>query len=132
MSGAGYAASGASRMLHPVAETADGRDGAGAELLPQTRDEDLDGVGVAVAVVRIDVIQELALRDHTSAMVHEIGKDAELVRGQMHGRTTQGRSRAARIEHDGAAAERGHRLSAGAPDESTHAREHFLHLKRLR
>ena len=44
----------------------------GAELAAKPRDEDLDGVRIAIDVLRVDVLGQLALRDDAVAVVHQV------------------------------------------------------------
>jgi hypothetical protein len=57
-----------------VAEAAHGFDQAGGQFLAQATDEDLDGVRVAVAVVRVDVFGQFAARDDLAAPVQQVGR----------------------------------------------------------
>ena len=69
--------------LDAIAEAAHGLDERRAELAPQPRDEHFDGVRVAIEVLRVDVLGQLALRDDAAAMVHQVGEHAELVAGEL-------------------------------------------------
>ena len=61
----------------------DGLDERRAELPPKPRDEHLDGVRVAVGVLRVDVLRELGLRHDAAAVVHQVRQHAELVAGEL-------------------------------------------------
>ena len=52
-----------SRAVDQVAEAAHGLDDVDAELLAQAADEDLDGVRVAVEILVVEVLGQLAARD---------------------------------------------------------------------
>ena len=67
-----------------IAEAADRLDDRGAQLAPQPRDEHLDGVRVAVEILRVDVLGQLALRHDAVAVVHQVREHAELVARQLH------------------------------------------------
>ena len=71
-----------------------------AELPPQPRDEDLDGVRVAIEALRVDVLGQFRLRNDAAAMVHQVREHAKLVARQLDGRAVDGDARASRIEHD--------------------------------
>src|SRR5215831_13557868 len=71
------------RLSDAVTETANGLDGVGANLAPQSRDEHLERVRVAIRVRVVDVVAQLALRHHAVAMVHQIRQHAELLAGQL-------------------------------------------------
>src|SRR5262245_12165893 len=66
-----------------VAEPAPGLDDVDAELLADAADEHLDGVGVAIEVLVIEMLDQLAARHHAAGMMHEIGQQAIFVRGQL-------------------------------------------------
>ena len=51
-------------LRQPVAEAADGLDHVGRDLLAQPADEHLDGVGVAVEVLLVEVLDQLGARHH--------------------------------------------------------------------
>src|SRR5436190_326851 len=58
------------RADQAVAEAADGLDPVGADLLAHAADEHLDGVGVAVEVLVVQVLDQLGATDHP-ALVHD-------------------------------------------------------------
>ena len=70
----------------------------GAELPAQAGDEDLDGVRVAVEVLRVDVFGQLGLRDDAVAVVHQVREHAELVAGELHRRAVERHLGEPRIE----------------------------------
>src|SRR5688572_33376888 len=67
----------------PVAETADGLDHFRRNLLPEATDEHLDGVGVAIEVLLVEMLDELGAGDHALVVVHQVGKQAVLMRGEL-------------------------------------------------
>ena len=69
---------------HAVAEPAHRFDGPSAELAAQPGDEDLDRVRVAIVIALVDVLDQLGLRHHALAMVHQVSEDAQLEGGQAH------------------------------------------------
>src|SRR5215470_4439855 len=54
-----------------------------AELLANPSDEDLDGVGVAIKILVVKVLDQLRTRHHAAGMVHEIGEQSIFVRGEL-------------------------------------------------
>src|SRR6202011_2462977 len=99
------------------AEAAHGLDEGRSELAAQTGDEDLDGVGVAIEILRVDVLRQFILRDDAAAVVHEIREHAEFVAGQFDGKTVARDAGGAGIEDNAAAAKLRAGLSAGAADQ---------------
>src|SRR5215813_11250139 len=77
-------------LRETVAETADGLDHVGRDLLAQAADEHFDGVGVAVEVLLVEVLDELRARDHPLVVVQEVGKQPVLVRGELDGLSVEG------------------------------------------
>ena len=66
-----------------VAEPAHGLDHVDAELLADAADEHLDGVGVAVEVLVVEVLDQLGARHHAAGMVHEVGEQPVFVGGEL-------------------------------------------------
>src|SRR5258708_4474386 len=66
-----------------IAETADGLDHVDAELLADAADEHLDGVGVAVEILVVEMLDQLGTRDHAAGVVHQVGEQPILVRGEL-------------------------------------------------
>src|SRR5262245_23128463 len=69
-------------LRQPVAETADGFDHVRRDLLAQPADEHLDGVGIAVEVLLVEVLDQLRARNYPLVVMHEVGEQAILVRGE--------------------------------------------------
>src|SRR5712671_1706849 len=93
------------RRREQVAEPAYGLDDVDAELLANAADEDLDGVGVAVEVLVVKMLDQLAARDHAAGMVHEVGQQPILVTGELDRVAVDGHAAGAGIETHGAAIE---------------------------
>src|SRR5262245_6207924 len=72
------------RWAQEIAEPAHGLDDVDAELLADAADEHLDGVGVAIEILVIEMLDQLAARHHAAGMMHEIGQQSIFVRGQLH------------------------------------------------
>src|SRR3954451_22642978 len=62
--------------LDQVAEPSDGLDQLDAELLAQTPDEDLDRIRVAVEVLVVEMLGQLAAGDDAAGMVHQVREQA--------------------------------------------------------
>src|SRR5215216_2261572 len=62
-----------------IAEAAHGLDNIDAELLAHAADKYFDGVGVAVEVLVVKMLDEFAARDHAPGMMHEIGEQTIFV-----------------------------------------------------
>src|SRR5580704_15340866 len=66
-----------------IAQAADGLNDVDAELLADAADKDLDGVGVAVEILVVEMLDKLGARDHAAGMVHQIGEQPVFVRGEL-------------------------------------------------
>src|SRR3569623_2321853 len=64
---------GCSRRGQEIAEAADGLDDVDVELLADAADEDLNGVGVAVEILVVEMLDELGARHHAPRMMHQVG-----------------------------------------------------------
>src|SRR5256885_11300741 len=67
------------RRGEKIAQAADGLDDLDAELLANAADEHLDGVGVAVEVLVVEVLDQLGARDHPPGVMHQVRQQAILV-----------------------------------------------------
>src|SRR5437868_5312666 len=72
-------------LRETVAEAADGLDHVGRNLLAQPADEDFDRVAVAVEVLFVEMLDQLGAGHHALVVVHEVGEQAVLVRGELDG-----------------------------------------------
>src|SRR5689334_890547 len=70
-------------LREPVAQPTYGLDHVGRDLLAQTADEHLDGVAVAVEVLLVEVLDQLGARHHALVVMHQVGEQAVLVRGEL-------------------------------------------------
>ena len=135
----GEAVSGRSCVWSPVsasgsidiAEPARGLDDVDAELLAQTADEDLDGVGIAVEILVVEMLDDLAARDDPPRVMHQIGEQPIFVAGQLDRDAVDGHAAGARVEPDRAGDELARRMAGGAAQQRADAREHFLHVEGL-
>src|SRR6476661_7106951 len=70
-------------LREAIAQAADGLDHIGRDLLAQPANEHLDGVGVAVEVLLVEMLDQLGARHDALVVMHEIGEQAILVRGEL-------------------------------------------------
>src|SRR5262245_32322909 len=91
----------------PIAKTPHGGDHVRRDLLAQTADEDLDRVAVAIEVLVIEMLNELRARHDTAVMVHEVGEQPVLVRGELDGLARERDARRLGVETQGAALDLG-------------------------
>src|SRR5579864_6140664 len=66
-----------------VAEAAHGLDDLDPELLADAADKNLDGVGIAIEILIVEVLDQLGARHYPAGMVHQVGQQAVLVRGEL-------------------------------------------------
>src|SRR5215468_7035791 len=71
------------RRSEEITEPADGLDDFDAELLADADDEHLDGVGVAVEVLVVEMLDQFGAGDDAPGMVHQVGQQAILVRSEL-------------------------------------------------
>src|SRR4051794_30713687 len=53
------------------------------ELLANSSDEDLDGIGVAIKILIVEVLDQFSARHHAAGVVHEICEQPIFVRGEL-------------------------------------------------
>src|SRR5262249_23523068 len=92
-------------VFHPVTQPAHRLNERRAELSPQAADEHLNGIGIAVKVLGIDMLGELALGNHAFSMVHKVRKHAKFMAGQFDLHAFQGHFAGSWIEHKRTAAQ---------------------------
>src|SRR5436190_20565759 len=71
------------RRRQEIAEPAHGLDDVDLELLANAPDEHLDGVGVAVEILVVEMLDELGARHHAADVMHQVFEQIVLVRGQL-------------------------------------------------
>src|SRR4029079_11237491 len=71
------------RVREAVAEPADSLDEIDGKLLAQASDEHLDGVGVAVEILLVEMLDQLGARDDALPVHHEISEHAIFVGGEL-------------------------------------------------
>src|SRR5262249_37667832 len=72
------------RRSEQIAKPAHGLDDIDAELFAHAADEDLDGVGVAIEILVVEMLDQFTARNHAAGMVHEVGQQAIFVRGELY------------------------------------------------
>src|SRR5712691_1386803 len=93
------------RRREQIAEPAHGLDDVDAELLADAADENFDGVGIAVEILIVEMLDQLAARYHAAAVMHEIGEQAVFVRRELDRVAVHGHAPGAGIEAHRAAIE---------------------------
>src|SRR5262245_53134587 len=115
-------------LTETVAETAYGLDQIGRNLLAQAPDEDLDGVGIAVEILLVEMLDQLRARDHPALMQHEIGEQPVLVGREFDELTVARHPRRLGVEPQGTAFD----LALGMSGRTAHLRadagEQLLHV----
>src|SRR5215467_12193178 len=66
-----------------IPEAAHGLDDLDAELLADAPDEDLDGVGIAVEVLVVEMLDQLGARHHPPGVMHQVRQQAVFVGGEL-------------------------------------------------
>src|SRR4051812_13485028 len=127
-----HRASGAGgRRGQEIAEATDSLDDVDVELLADAADEDLDGVGVAVEVLVVEMLDQLGAGHNASRMVHQVGQKPILVRRHLDGITRHADPSGPGIERDGAAAQLALGVAGGAAQQRADPRQHLLQVERL-
>ena len=101
------------------------------ELLADAADEDLDGVGVAVEILVVEMLDQLGARHHAAGMVHQIGQQPVFVRGELDRIAVDRDPAGAGVEPHRAAGEFALGVADRAAQQRAHARQHFLEMERL-
>src|SRR5215470_13205662 len=110
-------------LREPVAEAADGLDHVRGDLLPKPADKHLDGVGISIKILFIEMLDQLGARDYPLVVVHEIGKQAVLVRGELDRLAVEGYPRGLGVEPQGPALDVALGVARGPAHLSADARE---------
>src|SRR6202035_5109556 len=71
------------RRGQEIAQSAHGLDDVDVEFLADAADEHLDGVGVAVEVLVVEMLDQFGARDHAAGVMHQIGQQPVLMRGHL-------------------------------------------------
>ncbi|MDG5975977.1 peptidase [Hydrogenophaga taeniospiralis CCUG 15921] len=113
----------------PVAQPPHGLDAGLGQLLAQPAHEHLDGVGVAVEVLGVDVFGQFGARDHRARAVHQVVQHFVFVAGQGHGLAIERDAAAARVQRQRAALQHRRGLPTGAADQRTQARQQLFQVE---
>src|SRR5215510_1081676 len=70
-------------LREPVAQAANGLDHVRRDLLAQASDEHLDSIGVAVEILLVEMRDQLGARDDAIVVMHQVGEQPILVRGEL-------------------------------------------------
>ncbi|GCC46815.1 hypothetical protein chiPu_0030797, partial [Chiloscyllium punctatum] len=120
-----------SRRRQHVAEAANRLDDIDFQLLADAADEHLDGVGVAVEVLVVEMLDQLGARNHPPGVVHQIVEQIVFVRGQLDRVAVDGHALGAGVERYRPA----HQLDLGMPgraaQQRTDPRQHLLEMEGL-
>src|SRR6266436_3196645 len=71
-----------------ITEAAHGLDDLDAELLADTADKHLDGIGIAVEVLVVKMLDKFGARHDAPRMVHQVGQQPVLMRGELDRRAS--------------------------------------------
>src|SRR5204863_6883689 len=113
-------------LRQPIAEAADGLDHVWRNLLSQAADEYLDGVGVAVEVLLVEMLDELGAGHHALVVMHQVGEQAVLVRGELDRLASERDPGGLGVEAQGPALEVALGVAGGATHLGTDARQQLL------
>lgn len=120
-----------SRSGQAVAQAADGLDPVGADLLAQPADEHLDGVGVTVEVLVVEMLDQLGAADHPALMHHQIVKQAVLQRGEAQRFAVDAGAGRSRVETQAAERQARRSMSGRAAQKRPQPRQQLLGVERL-
>src|ERR1700704_2684142 len=120
------------RRSEEVAESTHGLDDVDAELPANAPDEDFDRVGITIEVLVVEMLDQFTARNDTAGVVHEIGKQAIFVRGQLDRIAVDGDPAGAGIEAHAAAIELALGVAGRTTQQGADARQDFLEMERLR
>src|SRR6185369_4921414 len=119
------------RFLKAVAKPADGGDDVRAQFLADSGDEHLNRVRIAIEILVVNVLDQLGATDHLALVVHEVGEELVLLRGELDRLAALGHFAGARVEANVAGVELARRVPRGAADQGAEAGDQFLRLERL-
>src|SRR6185436_1396509 len=102
-----------------------------AELLANPSDEDLDGVGIAIKVLVVEMLDQLGARHHATCVVHEIGEQPIFMRRELDRIAVDRDAPGAGVEPDRPAVELALGMTGRAPQQCPDPRQHLLEMKRL-
>ena len=114
-----------------IAEPAHGLDDVDAELLADAADEHLDGVGIAVEVLVVEMLDQFGARHHAAGVVHQIGQQPVFVAGELDRIAVDRDAAGAGVEPHRPAVELALGVAGRAAQQRAHARQHFLEMEGL-
>src|SRR5580704_14274325 len=112
-----------------ITETAHGLDHVNAELFADAADEYFDGVGIAVEILIVKMLDKLGAGDDAAGVMHQIGQQPVFVRGELYGIAVHRDAAGAGIEPDRAAGEFAFGVTGGAAQQRAHAGQHFFEVE---
>ncbi len=119
------------RRHDPVSEAADRLDQVGRHLLAEPPDEHLDGVGIAIEVLVIEVFDQLGPRHHAVTVVHQVFEHLVLVRGQLDRVAVDRHAPGPAVEAHRADLDLVRGMTGGAPNQRADPGEHLLDVEGL-
>ena len=119
------------RRRQQIAEPAHGLDDVDVELLADAADEHLDGVGVAVEILVVEMLDQFGARHHAPGVVHEIGQQPVFVRGHLDRVAGHADPAGAGVQRHRPAGQFGLGMAGGAAQQRADPRQDFLEVKRL-
>src|ERR1700730_9382063 len=119
------------RRRQQITEAAHGLDDLDAELLANAADEHLDGVGIAVEILIVEMLDQFGARYHAARMVHQVRQQPVLMRGELDRRATHRNPPGTAVEPHWPA----QKLALGVADRTAqqrpNARQHLFKMERL-
>src|SRR3984957_12138772 len=119
------------RVFQAVAQAAHCLDQIGVQLFAQPADEHFDGVGVAVEILVVKMLDQFGARDDLATMIGEIGQEPVFQAGELDGIAVQGDAAGAGVDVQGADIDVGGGEAGGAAQERTQPCQQFLGIERL-
>src|SRR5215510_5881768 len=115
----------------PVAQAANGLDHVGWDFLAQPPDEHLDGIGVAIKILLIKMLDQLGARDDAIVMVHQVGEQPILVRGKLDRLAVKRDASGFGVEPQRSAFDVAPGVTRGTADLGAEAGQQLFHVKRF-
>src|SRR5215510_10866356 len=112
-----------------IAEAAYGLNHVDAELLADAADEHFDGVGVAIEILIVEMLDQFGARYHPAGMMHQIGEQPVLVRRELDRITFDGDAAGPGVEPHRPAIELALGMAGGSAQQRAHAREYLLEME---
>src|SRR5215475_11505910 len=100
------------RGRQQITEAAHGLDDLDAELLANAADENLDGIGIAVEILVVEMLDEFRARYHATRMVHQVRQQPILMGSELDRRAAHSDPPGAAVEPHRAA----QKLALGVTD----------------